>query len=81
MKNYNVYDYRAKIKGFLKNDTGAVNDYKMAVKYNSLFAEGYYKLANLEFDMKDTSNACQDWHKAEKLCYEPAKEMLRRNCK
>ena len=81
-KNYYFAFYnRAKLKNRLKNDTGAVSDFNKAIRYNPVFAEAYFKLANVQLEMNDNKDACYNWKKADSLGYDLAKQMLNNNCK
>ena len=78
---YITYFNRGNVKFYLKNDSGAFNDYHKTISLNPTFAAAYFNIANLKLLSGDTVLACKYWIKASNLGYANAQNLINRYCK
>ena len=76
-----VYLLRGDSRFSLKNYTGALEDYNIAIILNPKDYNAYYKRGFVNyFHLNNKKGGCSDWSKAGELGMKEAYEMINRNC-
>jgi tetratricopeptide (TPR) repeat protein len=75
------YTARGESKGAMKDYTGAIADYTLAIKNDPNFAEAYYARALTNITRKQNGGGCDDLKKAIELGHDRAQALFDKYCK